>query len=114
MTGVGQRDVAAGGRLRWAPEDGPAEIRTASGARYRVDGRRQVRGGALAVEDAFVCGAVDRPDGPVRVPDVVVGLRMEIATHTGPVYSSVVTAIVPEAAAETGPAGRSATWPRTA
>ena len=106
--------MAADGRLRWTPEDGPAEIRTASGARYRVDARRRVHGGSLAVQDAFVCGAVDHPDGPVRVPDVVVGLRMEIATHTGPVYSSVVTAIVPEAAAEAETAGRSATWPRTA
>ena len=114
MVAVGQRDVAAAGRLRWAPEDGPAEVRAAPGARYRVDGHRRIRGGSLAVADGFVCDAVDRPDGPVRVPDVVVGLRMEIATHTGPVYSSVVTAIVPEAAAETEPAGRSATWPRTA
>jgi hypothetical protein len=114
MVGTGREDVAAGGRLRWTPEDGPAEIRTASGARYRVDGTRRVRGGSLAIQDAFVCGAVDRPDGPVRFPDVVVGLRMEIATQTGPVYSSVVTAIVPEAAPEAETAGRSATWLRTA
>ncbi len=65
----------------WRPADGPATIRTASGARYMVDGRRWIRGGSLA--RAVVCGAVDHPDGHVRVPHVAVGLRMEIVRGAG-------------------------------
>lgn len=97
---------------RWTPEDGPATIRTASGAVYVVDGRRRIRGGSLSVRDAFVCGAVDRPDGRVRVPEVVVGLRMEIVTSAGPVYSSPVAEIVRGESERAGE--RSDAWPRTA
>lgn len=100
----------------WKPEDGPATIRTTSGAVYVVDGRRRISGGSVSVRDAFVCGAVDHPDGRIRVPGIVVGLRMEIVTSAGPVYSSVVAEIVPAAAEEARGAGgeRSGPWPRTA
>jgi hypothetical protein len=84
----------------WRPEDGPATIRTASGASYMVDGRRRIRGGSLALARAFLSGAVDHPDGRVRVVHVAVGLRMEIVTDAGCVYSSVVTEIVRDAGAE--------------
>ncbi|HLE44264.1 MAG TPA: hypothetical protein VJB36_09645 [Methylomirabilota bacterium] len=107
--------VKSGGQ-RWKPEDGPATIRTASGALYVVDGRRRIRGGSLSVRDAFVCGAVDHPDGRVRVPEIVVGLRMEIATSAGPVSSSAVAEIVPTEAegAREADDERSGPWPRTA
>jgi hypothetical protein len=107
-------DVVTAGGGRWRPEDGPAEIRTASGARYRVDARRRIRGGSLSVEGAVVCGAVDHPDGRIRTREIVIGLRMEIVTSAGPVYSSVVTEIVPGAAEEGEADERSATWPKTA
>ncbi|MBI4010669.1 MAG: hypothetical protein HY359_00050 [Candidatus Rokubacteria bacterium] len=113
MTAV--ETVRSGGQ-RWKPEDGPVTIRTASGAVYLVDGRRRISGGTLSVRDAVVCGAVDHPDGPIRVPEIVVGLRMEIVTSAGPVYSSIVTEIVPTAAEAARAAGdeRSGPWPRTA
>ena len=107
--------VKSGGKS-WKPEDGPATVRTTSGAMYVVDGRRRITGGSLSVRDAFVCGAVDHPDGRIRVPEIVVGLRMEIVTSAGPVYSSIVAEIVPTAAeGARGPgAERSGQWPRTA
>jgi hypothetical protein len=77
----------------WAPEDGPATVRTASGATYVVDGDGRIRGGSLGVAEAVVCGAVDPPDGRIRGPGIVVGLRMAMATPSGLLYSSAVAEI---------------------
>jgi len=87
----------------WRPEDGPATIRTASGTTYAVDGRRRIRGGSLPLRQGVLCGAVDQPDGRIRVPHVAVGLRLEIATEAGCIYSSAVTEIVREADQEARP-----------
>lgn len=81
----------------WRPEDGPATIRTASGTTYAVDGRRRIRGGSLALRQGLLCGAVDQPDGRIRVSYVAVGLRLVVATEAGCVYSSAVTEIAREA-----------------
>ena len=77
----------------WKVGDGDITAHTRSGAVYRITSSGSVSGGSRNIKGGALGGAVYRGGGPIRVKQVLEGMRMEVYVDGKTLITSTVDKI---------------------